>query len=699
MKTSILGDIRAEADREMLGTAFLETADFKTLINNTDRPIVVGRRGTGKSALAYHLIEHWRTVSRTSVVLITPTEDQVIGLRTLIPKFFGDDYKMIRAGTRIAWRYALLAEIACLLVGHYRIGRAPDIALIKQHAREWTALGTDTSMRLRKKLINTGSNPDAGEFIAEISRLLEVSLLHNAIVGALNELKHTVVLLIDRVDEGYEPDNIGVAMVDGLVLASIDINTRLEQVRLTLFLRDNMARAVEQLDPDYSRDIEGQVLRLHWEEAQLLSLVCKRLRRAFSLDFESDIKVWNRCATRGLAQRDGFKQCLRSTLYRPRDILSLLNEAFVVAARDGRTEIIETDVDATVKTISRIRLQDLHKEYSVILPGLERFTSAFKAGPSQMSVMNCQARLEDISEGVDSEAEAQTFALFNSASDVGQALYSIGFFGTQDPSSKIFAFCHDGRMLDRTLRAADKIMVHPCYWMALDIADSELEPTMAEEIFDDCDIRVFSQTPDIRKQKLGQLIGELDRMKPGDESASDFEDWCLRVIKIIFAAQLSNVEHHPNGAAVQRRDVVATNLSKGDFWQRLVQDYQVRQVIFEVKNYAELGPDEYRQIASYLVDRYGRLGFVVTRANNENLTSGVELTWVRELSNKKKILVIKLTGKFFSRILSKMRSPQRHDEADSQLNKLLDRYERLYLGEPSKPRPRKKGRVRRSRNS
>ena len=699
MKTSILGDIRAEADQEMLGTAFLETADFTTLINNTDRPIVVGRRGTGKSALAYHLLEHWHTVSRTSAVLITPTEDQVIGLRTLMPKFFGDDYKMIRAGSRIGWRYALLAEIACLLVRHYRIGRAPDIALIQQHALEWTALGTDISMRLRKKLMSTWSNLDAGEFIAEISRLLEVSILQNAIVGALNELKHTVVLLIDRVDEGYEPDNIGVAMLDGLVLASIEVNTRLEQARLALFLRDNMARAVEQLDPDYSRDVEGQVLRLHWEESQLLSLVCNRMRLAFSLDIESDIKVWNRCATRGLAQRDGFKKCLRSTLYRPRDILSLLNEAFVVAGRDGRTQIIETDVDATVKTISRIRLEDLHKEYSVILPGLERFTSAFKGGPSRMSVMDSQTRLEDISEGVDSEAEAQTFALLNSASDVGQALYSIGFWGVKDPSSNVVAFCHDGRMLDRTLRASDTIMVHPCYWMALGIADSGLEPTMAEEIFDDYEIHVFSQTSDIRKQKLGQLMGELDRMRPGDESASDFEDWCLRVIKVIFAAQLSNVELHPNGAAVQRRDVVARNLSKSDFWQRLIQDYQVRHVIFEVKNYAELGPDEYRQMASYLGDRYGQLGFVVTRANDENLISGVELTWVRELSNKKNILVVKLTGKFFSRILSKMRSPQRHDEADSQLNKLLDRYERLYLGEPSRPTPRKKSRVRRSRNS
>jgi hypothetical protein len=51
-RPTILGDLRAEADGQMLRRAFLETADYRTLIETSDRPIVVGRRGTGKSALA-----------------------------------------------------------------------------------------------------------------------------------------------------------------------------------------------------------------------------------------------------------------------------------------------------------------------------------------------------------------------------------------------------------------------------------------------------------------------------------------------------------------------------------------------------------------------------------------------------------------------------------------------------------------------
>ena len=71
-RANILGDLRAEADHAMLQSAFLETADYKTLIETTDRPIVIGRRGTGKSALAYQLKQHWRNVSGAATISRRP---------------------------------------------------------------------------------------------------------------------------------------------------------------------------------------------------------------------------------------------------------------------------------------------------------------------------------------------------------------------------------------------------------------------------------------------------------------------------------------------------------------------------------------------------------------------------------------------------------------------------------------------------
>src|SRR4051812_29696910 len=55
----ILGHARAEADGDMLKRAFVETVDLQALLNSTTFNYVVGRRGTGKSALFNKLREQF----------------------------------------------------------------------------------------------------------------------------------------------------------------------------------------------------------------------------------------------------------------------------------------------------------------------------------------------------------------------------------------------------------------------------------------------------------------------------------------------------------------------------------------------------------------------------------------------------------------------------------------------------------------
>jgi len=81
MTGNILGDIRAENDTSMLDQAFLETSDYKALLESSDRCVVVGRRGTGKSALVHKLNQYWHNQNKTFVIVVSPEEDQIIGLR------------------------------------------------------------------------------------------------------------------------------------------------------------------------------------------------------------------------------------------------------------------------------------------------------------------------------------------------------------------------------------------------------------------------------------------------------------------------------------------------------------------------------------------------------------------------------------------------------------------------------------------
>ena len=198
------------------------------------------------------------------------------------------------------------------------------------------------------------------------------------------------------------------------------------------------------------------------------------------------------------------------------------------------------------------------------------------------------------------DAARQHFEILETPNNVAKALYSIGFVGIKHQTSGVFNFCHDGRFQDRMFEPRDKMLVHPCYWMALNLTRDALAQTASEEIFDDYVITVISETPAIRRTQLGKMMSDLELMPTGEDGARKFEEWSLKAIQIIFAGKLANAVLHPNQDATQRRDIVATNVAEQGFWHRVYDDYKSRQVIFEVKNYRVVGRDEYRQMLSYL---------------------------------------------------------------------------------------------------
>ena len=699
MKANPLGDIRAEADHEMLGLAFIETPDYKTLISATDRAIVVGRRGSGKSALAYGLAKHWRQVPKTRVVQLAPQEDQMIGLRPII-RTFGTDFNLLRAACRIMWRYALMLELAGSASEIYKFTGTKAETVLAPHIARWKRV-SGFSGRLRGVLNSVLMDSVAPEEqIGHLSSLLEVDQVKEALIQVLPEMKTDFVVLIDKLDEGYHSDDVGTALADGLILATINVADWLPNTKVTLFARDNVARAVARSDPDYSRNIEGQILRLHWDEPLLIGVVCARLRMAFSLsDIESNLKVWNRCAGHNLRGMDGFRQCLRLTLYRPRDVLALLNQAFYRAAGQGRARIMLEDLESTAQEISETRLDDLHKEYKAILPGLSVLTASFAGHNPECTSADASARLAAVVGAPHEDAATQQhLEIVKDFGALVRSLYSVGFIGLRDPASGTFGYCHDGRSPSQQIEEFDKVLVHPCYWMALRMPRRVFAETEAEEIYDEYEIHIESQTPEIRKAQLGQHISALDQVPLGVDGAQLFEEWCLKAARILFAGELSNFALHSNRDAVQRRDIVATNIATSGVWRRIYEDYHCRQVVMEVKNQYELGGDEYRQMLSYLTGEYGKCGFIITRDKGIELSKDKEVKWVKELYDKHNgVLIVKLTGSFFASLLSKLRNPQRHDEANVRLNKILDTYTRLYLaGRVPTPkgggRPKRRGR-------
>ena len=575
-----------------------------------------------------------------------------------------------------------MMETASCLSSKYKFLKTKGYLDIRKRVEEWRSYGPTVSDRFSGLLSRTLNSSDSAESrIGKLPVTLDLTRVEKSLASACKDSDVTVVFLIDKLDEGYEPDEIGIGFVDGLVQAAIDAKTRIPHIRPVIFLRDNIFRAVRFFDQDFSRNIEGHVLRLHWDVDSLFNFATKRISIAMqSKEQSAALKIWNRHTGTDLKGKKGFQECLQHTLYRPRDLLSLLNEAFYAAGKNGQQVIVRDNIAATARFISQNRLDDLRKEYSAILPGLSDYTGAFEGGTPHIIASAACKEIEGILEaGSEDPKIQQDFLILDDAMNVLRSLYSIGFLGVKNRATGTFVFCHDGRAPDQDFGVDDTILVHPCYWAALNMMQDDLAKSQAEEIFDEYDIVVSSETPEIRNNRIKKLTNELRDIPEGRSGASDFEVWCFNAIRICFSKSLRNVELKPNRQGKSRRDIVATNLGDGDAWRRIYDDYGTRQVTFEVKNYTELQAADYHQINHYLTGDYGRLAFVITRDTSNDVYADKDLGWIREMYEKHDKLVIKLCGKWFARMLDRLRNPQKHDAVNVALHKLLDTYSRLYI--------------------
>lgn len=679
MKANIFGDARAENDRELLDQAFYEGQDYRTLLESHDRFIVVGRRGTGKSALTYQLQQQFRSKKEYPIV-IAPNEEEMLGLRT-VASLFGSNITRIRSGIKIIWRYALIMEIASKLLDFYKTSsEVTNSTALYSELKRWKQHSGTTIDKVRftlKNLITTIATCE--ERIADLPRLLNLSAVTSNLREILENHDLKYAILTDRLDEGYEPDFIGIGIVDGLIYGTDDLRSALKpHVRSLIFLRDNIFRAIEDADQDFSRNIEGQVLRLHWDPIELFHLINIRIRVALNIDQENDIRVWNRYVNDSLRGLDGFKNCLKFTLYRPRDLLALMNAAHMHARKQDRSTLIPIDIEQAAKRISETRFDDLYKEYASVFPGIKDFTSSFFNTSPTLTAEDAYKRIEALIDSSTLEEKALQFVrILGNAEEIVKALYGIGFFGIVDAHGK-FIFSHDGKRPNISIAPQNKLLIHPCYWIALNLTDGEEEIASKEDIYDEYEITISSETKELRDKMLGQHMSQLSTISNGQDDAGAFETWCKKALEILFPKNLTNIQLKPNGQHTQRRDIVATNQGITGVWKRIREDYNARQIIFEIKNFENVGIEEYRQVSSYLGKEYGSLGFIICKDQQSELSKGRDLEAFREFYSFKNQLIIKLTAKQVVAMLSKLRSIQKHDEVDRLLDKHIDNHIRFY---------------------
>lgn len=213
---NVLGAARAETDSAMLSKAFVETADYRALVETKDFNYIVGRRGTGKSALYARVTEYFYKQPEYFTFAAKPQEYEALDFQRLLSEH-SNIYTEMRAIARIAWKLHILLLVLKQALTHYRITKSEEFLFLSNYAFEHRALlGRSDAGRCFDIIRGaTTSNVTAREIPGRMASIFHLNQLQISIREALTNIKRQALVFYDGLDEGWLPTPTATAVLGG----------------------------------------------------------------------------------------------------------------------------------------------------------------------------------------------------------------------------------------------------------------------------------------------------------------------------------------------------------------------------------------------------------------------------------------------------------------------------------------------------
>lgn len=401
-----LADNRDEFVRSFvdLGGSVAAVLDSRTFL-------VLGPKGTGKSALAWYL--------EASVGADSPHMARVKDASSLplaeVPRLkTGQSEGPER--TVVAWKFILLCNLLELLLQDHGCSstRDPEVIRVTNLLRDWGFMSDAVGRALTKgtKTTTTIPIPGLGElYKRESGKQLNIynliPYMEQWVTEAASDTRH--ILLLDGLDSILLNDPRYDESLSSLVQAAYQVNQRLADANATgsvvLLLRNDIFSRVALLLPDSQKMRDDMSLDLDWRvlsgaagvHAPLLELVNRKAANALEVDavdvlsyFPKEIEVGKRGGrTRNFPV---LQYLLNMTRHTPRDVLRIFEEirrveASGVFAKTSRTLSQEVIREGVVQYASKYFVNAIRNEFAGTEGGPERAESALKA----LKAMNRQA--------------------------------------------------------------------------------------------------------------------------------------------------------------------------------------------------------------------------------------------------------------------------------------------------------------------
>ena len=457
------GDDSAEKDPQLL-QYFVSSSAFERG-KQRRKNIVVGRKGSGKSALRKALDNHFKAEAQTYVVNLSPKYNSI---KTIL----NDKDIMSSFGQEVFFQHTWLRQImldALCSVGHDAKGKfaAESVEFARSISRELNRTSKDFVENVAEVLSKVKAKAGhLGEFGLQVEKELRSiadidALEHHVTTIAADGAKF--VVLIDDLDLGWDNSSAANNLLLGLLAASNYISAKVPTLFMCVFLREDVYSLLitQTQHSDKYRDIE----RIRWEKEDLISILAtrinfNRLQHGLKASTEPISTVFPDSI--GTSNTDNW--LVEKTLSRPRELIQLVR--YYTEAVDGEAPDVEILKDAEAP-YSSWKLDDLCAEYMNQYPGLVGLFSFWKTKFFRHKYHLQRAEIEEMLLQILSETEIN-FPWWNAiveGTDVTKllgVLYEIGFIGDfvlgGEGGSKTFY-----SYIERHEPRFEEVQIHPCF--------------------------------------------------------------------------------------------------------------------------------------------------------------------------------------------------------------------------------------------
>lgn len=477
-----LGATSAENEMRTLESYYLKTEQFLKSIRG-EANVVVGRKGSGKSAIFLQVRDRERNKVGNIVLDLKPDGYKLIKFKELILSFLEEG--TFQHTIMAFWEYVLLLEICYKILEEDREKHIHNDELYKPYrklAEIYRSEGYDSEgdfserMSVLMERISTEYRSKHGtELKVRLStpQLTELLYSHDVktlTVSVIDYMKHkdTCWLLFDNLDKGWPTS--GLQHEDLLIIrALLDATKKIERqfsksnidVNTIIFLRNDVYELLVRDSSD--RGKEAKVL-LDWTDDELLRELVRLRIVSNNLNSKENFNiVWPKICTSLYKGEESSQYLIDRSLMRPRFLLNLIAQCKSFAINLNHEMILPEDIEKGLSAYSTDLLTDIGYEINDVKSGVEDILYAFISCNATLNRDQIKNLLLDF--GVN---EDQFEGLF-------ELLLWYGFIGLniEDDVKYIYDFNYSMQLIFGIIKKNKSIRftINPAFWPALMISE------------------------------------------------------------------------------------------------------------------------------------------------------------------------------------------------------------------------------------